>query len=96
MLAPDVALRRTKRYAQLMATDAEYIQAAMRAAQFEQQGAQWFGSIPQLPGLWSSGATLDEARADLRDALHAWIDVHVNEGGHSLPGIGFPSAANIR
>ncbi len=79
-----------------MAIDAEDVQAAMRAAHFEQEGAQWFGSIPQLPGLWSSGATLDEARDDLREALHAWIDVHVNEGGHRLPDIGFPSAANIR
>jgi predicted RNase H-like HicB family nuclease len=70
-----------------MATDAEYLEAAMRAAQFEQKGSQWFGSIPQLLGLWSSGASLDEARDDLRDALQAWIDVHVNEGGHRLPDI---------
>jgi predicted RNase H-like HicB family nuclease len=70
-----------------MASDAKYVQAAMSAALFEQSGAQWFGSIPHLPGLWSSGATLDQARDDLLDALHAWLDVHVNEGGHSLPDI---------
>ncbi len=68
-----------------MAADTQYVQAAMRAAHFEQVGEEWFGSIPQLPGLWSSGATLDEARDDLLDALHAWIDVHVNVGGHRLP-----------
>ena len=68
-----------------MATDAEYVQAAMRAAQFEQLGEEWFGSIPQLPGLWSSGATLEAAREDLVGALHAWIDVHVKVGGHALP-----------
>jgi len=43
------------------------------------------GSIPQLPGLWSSGATLEEAREDLRDALDAWADVDVKVGGHPLP-----------
>jgi predicted RNase H-like HicB family nuclease len=79
-----VALGQPKRYSQFMATNAEYVQAAMRSAHFEQKGAEWFGSIPQLPGLWSSGATLEEARDDLRDALHAWIDVHVNVGGHRL------------
>ena len=56
----------------------------MRAAQFEQLGEEWFGSIPQLPGLWSSGPTPDEARDDLLAALHAWIDVHVNVGGYRL------------
>jgi predicted RNase H-like HicB family nuclease len=70
-----------------MATDAEYIRAAMRAAQFEKKGAEWFGAIPQLPGLWSSGATLEEARADLLDAIRAWIEIHTKVGGHNLPDI---------
>ena len=70
-----------------MRTDPKYVQAAMSAAHFEQSGAQWFGAIPQLPGLWSSGTTLEEARADLLDALYAWLDIHLNEGGHSLPAI---------
>jgi predicted RNase H-like HicB family nuclease len=79
-----------------MATDAEYLEAAMRAAQFEQKGKDWFGSIPQLPGLWSSGATLEEARDELRDALRAWIDVHVNVGGHRLPDIDGVSAQRLQ
>jgi len=85
-------MRWAKRYSQFMATDAEYIQAAMRAAHFEHSGAEWFGSIPQLPGLWSSGATLEAARDDLLDALHAWIDVHIKVGGHRLPDINGVSA----
>jgi predicted RNase H-like HicB family nuclease len=75
-----------------MAIEAEYMQAAMRTAQFEQRGSDWFGSIPQLPGLWSSGASLEEARDDLLDALPVWIEVHVKVGGHGLPDIDGVSA----
>ena len=70
-----------------MANYPEYVQAAMRAAQFEQLGGEWFGAIPQLTGLWSNGPTIEDARNDLLDSLHDWIDVHMKIGGHRLPEI---------
>ncbi len=59
----------------------------MRAAQFERVGQEWFAEIAELPGLWGSGATHEDARNDLLESLHEWIDVHVKLGKHRLPAI---------
>lgn len=59
----------------------------MRAAQFERVGQEWFAEIVQLPGLWGSGPTIEDARNDLLESLHDWIDVHVKIGKHPLPSI---------
>jgi predicted RNase H-like HicB family nuclease len=36
---------------------------------FEQVGEWWIGSIEELPGAHTQGATLDEARANLKEAV---------------------------
>jgi len=38
-------------------------------AVFEQDGAWWIGYIEELPGANAQGATLDEARDNLREAV---------------------------
>jgi predicted RNase H-like HicB family nuclease len=38
-------------------------------AAFEQDGDWWVGSVEELPGALTQGRTLEEARADLRDAV---------------------------
>jgi predicted RNase H-like HicB family nuclease len=70
-----------------MATYPEYVDAAMRAAQYERVGEEWFAEIKALPGLWGSGPTIEDARNDLLESLHDWIDVHVKIGRHGLPDI---------
>ncbi|MBV8361861.1 MAG: hypothetical protein JO189_28590 [Deltaproteobacteria bacterium] len=70
-----------------MANYPEYIRAVMRAAQFERVGEEWFVEIRALPGLWGSGATVEDARNDLVESLHDWLDVHVKIGRHKLPDI---------
>jgi predicted RNase H-like HicB family nuclease len=52
----------------------EYIQAALRRAQYElMENGGYFGSIPECEGAWGEGATLEACREDLRGALESWI-----------------------
>ena len=54
-------------------TYAEYLQAAMEQAQFEQmEYGEWFASIPGFVGLWATGSTQDEARQELASTLPEW------------------------
>ena len=63
----------------------EYIRAAMREAHYElMENGRYFGSIPSCRGAWGEGATLEEAREDLRAALESWIAVGLRHG-HELP-----------
>ena len=34
----------------------------------------FIGHVPALRGCWSQGATRDEARANLREAIEAWLE----------------------
>jgi predicted RNase H-like HicB family nuclease len=71
-----------------MATYLEYLNAAMKKAEFEQmENGDYFGSIPGFDGLWASGHTREEAARDLYSALDGWIDVHLKIGRHALPTI---------
>jgi predicted RNase H-like HicB family nuclease len=68
-----------------MATIVQYMEAAMREASYEKlEDGTWFASIPELPGLWASGATVEEARRQLSDALSGWIEVH-SKAGNRVP-----------
>lgn len=59
----------------------EYIQAAMRQAHYEiMENGRFFGEIPQCPGSWGEGATLEEAREELRKTLESWIVVGLRHG----------------
>ncbi len=59
----------------------EYIQAAMRQAHYEiMENGRYWGEIPQCPGSWGEGATLEEAREELHGALESWIVVGLRHG----------------
>ncbi len=72
------------RYAEGMAlvmTYSEYLQAAMRKAQFERmENGEWFASIPGFVGLWATGSTEDEARQELIATLYEWLKVTQQTG----------------
>jgi predicted RNase H-like HicB family nuclease len=72
-----------------MATFLQYMEAAMKRAQVEQmEDGEWYASIPGLAGLWAVGASAQEARAQLHDALDGWIYVNATVGKNRLPDIG--------
>ena len=55
----------------------EYIEAAMRKAQYkllnDEEG--YFGRIPGFRGLWANAPTKRQCRKELRSTLESWIVV---------------------
>ncbi len=69
-----------------MASYLEYLNAAMKKAQFERmENGDYFGSIAGFDGLWASGHTREEAARDLYSDLDGWLDVHLRIGRQSIP-----------
>ena len=59
----------------------DYIQHAMRQAHYElMENGRFFGSIPQCRGAWGEGATLEECREELGEALEAWLIAGLRHG----------------
>ena len=52
-----------------------YIQAAMRHARYEwlPHDSAYYAEIPELPGVWASGGTLEAAREERQEVLEDWI-----------------------
>ena len=44
----------------------------------------WVAEVPSLPGCVSDGQTREEALANIRDAVDAWMEA-ANELGRSIP-----------
>ena len=63
-----------------------YIQAAMGKAHYEilPDGEGYFGSIPNLQGVWANADTLEACRDELREVLEEWILIGLKMG-HSIP-----------
>lgn len=68
----------------------EYINAAMQRAHYElinQPDQSYYGEIPGLDGVLATGKTLEECRANLEDALDAWLALGL-QLGHAIPEVG--------
>ena len=63
-----------------------YIQAAMDKADYAPlpDGEGSFGSIEEMEGVWANADTLEACRAELQEALEAWIILGLKMG-HLLP-----------
>jgi predicted RNase H-like HicB family nuclease len=60
----------------------EYIAAAMKKARYEiiQDAHPYHGEIPPCKGIWASGGTLEECRANLQETLEGWLVVSLRRG----------------
>ena len=59
----------------------QYIQAAMRHAKYElMENGCFFARIPECPGLWAEGPTLEECREELQSTLEDWIMIKLRHG----------------
>lgn len=67
---------------------AEYIQAAVERANIEQleDNEGWYGEVPALPGVWTTGNSPDEVRADLPNVITGWLKIR-SERGLPIPTI---------
>lgn len=64
-----------------------YIEAAMDRATYKQlEDGEWFAEIPELPGVYGTGTTVEAARKDLFESLQEWIVLGLSLG-HTLPAI---------
>ncbi len=69
---------------------AEYIQAALERAAYktlEGEEEPVFVSVPELPGAWATGKTVEEARKRLIGVIEEWVLLGVRLG-HPIPPIG--------
>jgi len=67
----------------------DYIRQAMQKAHYEiieQEAAPFYGEIPGLQGVMAVGETLEECRANLEDALDAWLVLGL-QLGHEIPAL---------
>jgi predicted RNase H-like HicB family nuclease len=53
----------------------QYIQRALDHAHYEmiQDTEPYYGEVPELKGVWATGATLEECRRRLADAIEDWL-----------------------
>ena len=57
------------------------IQAALRHAKYElMENGRFFAKIPDCPGFWAEGPTLEECREELQSALEDWIMIKLRHG----------------
>ncbi len=69
---------------------AEYIEAALERAVYktlEDEEEPIFVSVPDLPGAWAIGETVEEARKELISVIEGWIALRLRMG-RSIPPIG--------
>ena len=72
----------------IQVSESRFIGAAMRKAHYEilPDGEGYFGSIPDLQGVWANADTLETCREELREVLEEWILIGLKMG-HFIPQI---------
>lgn len=54
----------------------DYIHHALRHARYElMEDGRFYGQIPECPGTWGEGASLEECRDELQSVLEDWLIV---------------------
>lgn len=64
----------------------DYIRAAMHHARYQiiNDPKPFYGSIPECPGVWATGETLEVCRDELQSVLEDWIVLGLRLG-RSIP-----------
>lgn len=60
----------------------EYIGAALSRAKYEiiDDAEPYYGEIPELEGVWTTGKTLEECRRNLAEVIDGWLVVRLKRG----------------
>ncbi|MCK9307431.1 MAG: type II toxin-antitoxin system HicB family antitoxin [Methanoculleus sp.] len=60
----------------------EYINAALEHARYEiiEDDEPYYGEVPELPGVWATGKTLEECRRNLAGVIDEWLIVRLRRG----------------
>ncbi len=67
----------------------EYIEAALSRAVYKviENDEPYFASVPDLPGVWAAGNTIEECRRELIEVIEEWIVARLQRG-LSIPSMG--------
>jgi predicted RNase H-like HicB family nuclease len=59
-----------------------YIQEALERARYEliEDEEPYYGEVPELPGVWATGKTLETCRRNLAEAVEDWVLLSVTKG----------------
>ena len=58
----------------------EYIKAAIKEAKYKTlEDGSWFAEIPQLPGVWANGKSIEECRSELIEVLEEWLLLKIRD-----------------
>ena len=49
----------------------------------------WFAQIPGFPGVWASQRSAEGTETELRETLHEWVLLKIQDGDRDLPVIDF-------
>ncbi len=60
----------------------EYINAALEHASYEiiEDDEPYYGEIPELPGVFATGRTLEECRRNLAGVIDEWLIIRLRRG----------------
>lgn len=60
----------------------EYVQAALGRAHYEiiEDEEPYYGEVSELQGVYATGATLEECRANLAEVIEEWVLLSVRRG----------------
>lgn len=58
----------------------EYIQAALRRANYEQEEGLFYADVPDMPGVLAYGNTLEACRQQLIEVIEGWLLVGIRHG----------------
>ena len=60
----------------------KYITAALEHARYEiiEDAEPYYGEVPELPGVWATGRTLEECRRNLAGVLDEWLILRLRRG----------------
>jgi len=60
----------------------QYIETALAHARYDMIDDEepFYGEVPELPGVWATGKTLEECRRNLMEVIDGWIIVRLRRG----------------
>jgi predicted RNase H-like HicB family nuclease len=60
----------------------EYINTALAQAHYEliEDEEPYYGEVPDLPGVYATGKTLEECRKNLMEVIDGWLIVRLRRG----------------
>jgi len=60
----------------------QYLATALERAHYEiiDDEEPYYGEVPELPGVWTTGNTLEECRKNLAEVIEGWVLLRRSRG----------------